>query len=211
MPQPATLVPVLEKLGISNSSRIVLYGDIHGISIFWMMLEYIGMGDRALMLDGDKFGWMATGNRLTQEEPSYLAGKFVPHVQPDIIVDADWIVAHLKDPKLALIDARSPAEFRGDADHMGSPGHIPGATNLDWYATLDESRRLLPVSELRALFTAAGYAPGDQLVVYCTVGMRASHLYFVARHLGLTPRLYLGSMNDWVSNPDRQVVRGSSR
>jgi thiosulfate/3-mercaptopyruvate sulfurtransferase len=210
MPRPADLVPAIERLGISNSSRIVLYGDIHGISIFWVMLEYLGMGDQAFVLDGGKFGWMAAGESLTTEEPSYLAGKFVPHLRPGIIVDAGWIAAHLKDPKLALIDARSPAEFRGDADHMASPGHIPGAVNLDWERTYDSAGKLLTADSLRTLFAQAGYAPGDRLVVYCTVGMRASHLYFLARSLGYTPQLYLGSMNDWISNAERPVTRGSA-
>jgi len=211
LPRPGDLMPVLQRLGISNTSRVVLYGDIHGVSIFWIMLEYLGMGDQTFVLDGGKFGWMATGKSLTTEEPSYLAGKFVPHLRPGIIVDAAWIMAHLKDPKLALIDARSPAEFRGDADHMGSPGHIPGAVNLDWERTFDSASKLLPADSLRALFTQAGYAPGDRLVVYCTVGMRASHIYFVARHLGLSPLLYQGSMNDWASDPARPIVRAGSR
>ena len=210
MPPSADLVAAVERLGISNTSRIVLYGDFHGVSIFWVMLEYIGMGDRASLLDGGKFGWLATGKPLTTEEPSYLTGKFDPHLRPGILVDAAWIVVHLKDPKLALIDARSPAEFRGDDDHMASPGHIPGAFNLDFESTYDATGKLLPADSLRALFTRAGYGPGDRLVVYCTVGMRASHLYFVARYLGYTPQLYLGSMNDWISNSERQVVRGSA-
>lgn len=210
LPPPADLISAVEKLGISNTSRVVLYGDIHGVSIFWMMLEYLGIGDRALVLDGGKFGWLATGKPLTTEEPSYLAGKFVPHLRPGIMVDAAWILAHLKDPKLALIDARSPAEFRGDPGHVASPGHIPGAVNLDWERTFDSTGRLLPADSLRALFTQAEYAPGDRLVVYCTVGMRASHIYFVARHLGLTPLLYQGSMNDWASDPARPIMRAGS-
>ena len=212
MPPAAHLVRAVEALGISNRSRIVLYGDIHGASIFWIMLEYLGMGDRAFQLDGGKFAWLAAGQKLTTEAPSYLARHFVPQLKPDIVVDAGWIVAHLKDPTLALIDARSAAEFAGTSHMSGErPGHIPGATNLDWEATLDGQRRFLSAHQLRALFARAGYAPGDQLVMYCTVGMRASHLYFVARHLGLTPRLYQGSMNDWASDPSRPVVRVESQ
>ena len=211
MPPAADLVRAVERLGISNQSRIVLYGDIHGASIFWVMLEYLGMGDRTFQLDGGKFGWLAAGQKLTAEAPTYLAGHFVPNLRPDIIVDAAWIEAHLKDPTLALVDARSPAEFAGTSHMSGEkPGHIPGASNLDWEATLDRERRLLPIDDLRALFARAGYAPGDQLVIYCTVGMRASHLYFVARSLGYKPFLYLGSMNDWISNSGRPVARGSA-
>jgi thiosulfate/3-mercaptopyruvate sulfurtransferase len=212
-PEPAHFVAGVEALGISNASRIVLYGDNMSTSLLWVMFEYMGLGERTRVLDGGRLGWTTAGKPLSREEPTYLAGKFVPHLRPDILVDAAWLSGHLRDPRLALIDARSAAEFSGGPDHMAGerPGHIPGAVNLEWEITFDGTGRLLASNELRELFISAGYAPGDQLVVYCTVGMRASHLYFVARHLGLTPRLYLGSMNDWISDPARQVVRAESR
>jgi 3-mercaptopyruvate sulfurtransferase SseA len=47
-------------------------------------------------------------------------------------------------------------------------------------------------------------------VAYCTVGMRASHLYFVARLLGFQPKLYVGSMADW-SPRERLPVVGPHR
>ena len=41
---------------------------------------------------------------------------------------------------------------------------------------------------------------------YCTVGMRASHMYFVARLLGLPAKIYVGSMADWTRNANNPVV-----
>ena len=210
MPAVSQLVPSLEALGVSNTSRIVLVGDNLSTSILWVVLEYVGLGDQTVVLDGGKRAWTDAGKPLSTETPTYLAGKFLPRERPDMIINAALISLQLNDPRLALIDARSPEEFAGVAGEIESPGHIPGAVNLDWVVTFDSTGRLLPETELRDLFTRAGFAPGDQLVVYCTVGMRASHLYFVARHLGLKPQLYLGSINDWVSNSSRQVVRGSS-
>jgi thiosulfate/3-mercaptopyruvate sulfurtransferase len=209
MPEVSHLASGLEALGISNSSRIVLYGDYLSTSMLWVALDYVGLGDRTSVLDGGKRAWAEAGKPLSSETPSYLAGKFVPRERSDLLIDAALITLRLNDPRLALIDARSPEEFAGSSGgETDSPGHIPGAVNLDWVVTIDSTGRLKPEDELRSLFTRAGYTPGDQLVVYCTVGMRASHLYFVARHLGFAPQLYLGSMNDWVSNPVRQVVRG---
>jgi thiosulfate/3-mercaptopyruvate sulfurtransferase len=207
----AQLIPGLEALGVSNSSRIVLYGDYMSTSVLWVVLEYLGMGDQTLVLDGGKAAWTAAGKPLSTEAPTYLAGKLVPGQRDEIFTNAALITLQLRDPRLALIDARSAEEFGGGSgNETSSPGHIPGAVNLDWHRTVDSSGALLPEEKLRDLFTRAGYASGDQLVVYCTVGMRASHLYFVARHLGLRPQLYLGSMNDWLSDPSRLVVRGAS-
>lgn len=190
----------------------MLYGDNMSTSLLWVIFEYMGMGEQTLVLDGGKPAWQAAGQPLSVEQPTYLAGRFLPRTVPDFIVDAVWLAGRMADARLALIDARSPAEFAGTSDHMEGerPGHIPGAVNLDWEVTFDSSTgRLLPAEDLRSLLAGAGYAPGDQLVIYCTVGMRASHLYFVARHLGQTPRLYLGSMSDWSADPARPVVQAS--
>ena len=212
MPEASQFVSAIQALGISNSSRIVLYGANMATSLLWVVFEYVGLGDRTMVLDGGKPGWNTAGHDLTMENPTYLAGKFVPTPQPEFIVNAEWILNRLEDPRLALLDARSPAEYTGEPDPgIIRPGHIPGAANLDWEVTFDSTGHLKPAHELRALVTQAGFEPGDQLVVYCTVGMRASHLYFVARHLGLAPRLYLGSMNDWASDPSRPVTRSQGR
>jgi thiosulfate/3-mercaptopyruvate sulfurtransferase len=200
----------LEALGISNTSRIVLVGDYMSTSKVWVIFEWVGLGDPTFVLDGGKQAWKDSGRPLSTESPSYLKGKFASHPRRDMLIDAPTITLLLGNPRLALIDARSPDEFAG-TEGSASPGHIPGAVNLDWLETQDASGRLLPEPALRELFVKAGHAPGDRLVVYCTVGMRASHLYFVARSLGFAPQLYLGSMNDWISSAGRPVTRGSAR
>ncbi len=55
----------------------------------------------------------------------------------------------------------------------------------------------LPADQLKARLEAAGVVSGRPLVAYCMVGMRASVVYFVARHLGYDVRLYDGSIVDW--------------
>lgn len=211
-PNPSQFVPSVEALGISNSSRIVLVGEPIYAAMSWMVFEYLGMGDRTMVLHGGKRGWTDAGHPLTSETPGYLAGKFIAQPRPDIVINAALLTLLLRSPQLALIDGRTQGEFDGAEDaEVPSPGHIPGAVNLDWERTFDASGRLLPADSLRALFTQAGYAPGDELVIYCTVGMRASHLYFAARHVGLRPRIYLGSINDWISDSSRPVARAGSR
>ena len=76
-------------------------------------------------------------------------------------------------------------------------GHIDGARQLPWGSLVGPDGRFLPVDQLRAKLAAAGAAPGKPVVSYCMVGMRASVVYFVARHLGLDARLYDGSIVDW--------------
>ena len=44
---------------------------------------------------------------------------------------------------------------------------------------------------------ARGARPDAPVVSYCMIGMRASVVYFVMRHLGVDARLYDGSIVDW--------------
>ena len=79
------------------------------------------------------------------------------------------------------------------------PGHIPGAYQLFW-EDLVESRerpRFLPLEELSARFSSAGADPGDTVVTYCKVGLRASVDYMIARMLGYDTRFFDGSWSDW--------------
>jgi thiosulfate/3-mercaptopyruvate sulfurtransferase len=123
-------------------------------------------------------------------------------------VDADWVRAHLDDPEVALLDARAPDEYRGERTETDlRPGHIPGAANLDWQTLLVDGR-LRPRAELEAAFAAAGVSDGDEVVVYCRTGVRASVLYAVSRYLGHPTRLYDGSIADWSRRPEFPLVTG---
>jgi thiosulfate/3-mercaptopyruvate sulfurtransferase len=130
-------------------------------------------------------------------------------------VDADWVLTHLDDPSVVLIDARPEEHFRGDErdDEIARPGHIPGAQNLHWmefFADRD-SRRLRPRAELRAMWERVGAREGRTVVVYCRTGMQSSFAYFVARYLGYPTKMYDGSFVDWSRREHLPVERGPAR
>lgn len=113
---------------------------------------------------------------------------------------AEWIASRLETPQIALVDARPDDEFTGSDGGMGgahAAGHLPGARQLVWDALVSREGRFLPDDQLHAKLEAAGAKPGVPVVSYCMVGMRASVVYFVARHLGYDARMYDGSIVDW--------------
>lgn len=220
LPPVADLVEAVARLGISNTTRVVLYGEPWHLGRVLLALDYLGHGDRIALLDGGLPQWRVEGRPVSRTAPPPPArAMFAPHVRRDIVVDADWVRAHTADPRFVVIDARTAAEYEG-TEPRNEPrrGHIPGARHLEWNRTFtrpDDAEAgtaslLVSVARLNAMFDAAGIRLGREPVFYCTVGLRASHMYFVARYLGFNPRIYDGSMNDWVRRPEFPLATGST-
>jgi len=79
---------------------------------------------------------------------------------PDGIVDVAWIVAHVGDPRVRLIEV--------DASRAAyDQGHIPGSVYWDAYADLrDSAFRPVPLPELRRLLSRSGITPTTIVVTY---------------------------------------------
>jgi thiosulfate/3-mercaptopyruvate sulfurtransferase len=109
--------------------------------------------------------------------------------------------SQLQTPGLALLDVRTTREWNG--------GHLPGATLILWQDLFADQKTMKWKSptELRALFERAGVKPGQQIVTYCAVGMRASLMAWAATSLGLPAQVYVGSWQDWSQNAANPVVK----
>ncbi len=212
LPPVAHLDSVLESAGISNDSRIVIYGDPLAAGRLFFTLDYLGLGDRASLLDGGLAGWRAAGFRVTHEVPAPPArGRIEPLVQAGLLVDAAELARRLGDSTLAVVDARPPAEWSGatPGDGVLRPGHIPGARNFFWRLALTpgEPAFLKDVAVLAKLVGRAGMVPGREVITYCRTGVQASYLYFVARYLGYQPRMYDGSFIEWSQMAELPIER----
>ena len=89
-------------------------------------------------------------------------------------------------------------------------GYLPGSELVLWqdlFANVEEMR-FKPKDEIQALLVEAGLAPGQEVVTYCAVGMRASLMYFAARYVGVPSRVYLGSWNDWSRQSGYPIAGG---
>jgi thiosulfate/3-mercaptopyruvate sulfurtransferase len=210
LPPASLLEQAFGSLGVSNASRIVVYAgteSVQSATRVWFTLDYLGLGDRAALLDGGLAEWRAEGRPLSTEAPAARPRKLVAHPKPQVVVGADWVRAHLDDPGVQLLDARLP-EFYSGANAGGMPraGHIPGARNVPFTSLLTEKGRLKPPDALRALlYNGRGGSKPALTVSYCHIGQQATVIYFVARYLGIDARLYDGSFQDWSMRPDLPV------
>ena len=79
----------------------------------------------------------------------------------DVLVDADWVEAHLDDPNVVLVEV--------DEDTTAyDKGHIPGAVKLDWKTDLQDPvrRDFVDQDQFSALLSAKGIGNDDTVVLY---------------------------------------------
>ena len=83
------------------------------------------------------------------------------YVHPEVLVDADWVQAHLHDPQVRLIEV--------DVDTSAyDQGHIPGAVGFNWREELQDQilRAPLDKKHLEQLLGHAGVSNDTTVVLY---------------------------------------------
>jgi thiosulfate/3-mercaptopyruvate sulfurtransferase len=79
----------------------------------------------------------------------------------DVLVDADWVEAHLDDPSIVLVEVdEDVSAYDG--------GHVKGAVRLDWTQELQqpEARDIIDRDAFSALLSAKGIGNDDTVVLY---------------------------------------------
>ena len=55
-------------------------------------------------------------------------------------------------------------------------GHIPGAASIPWAQTVREDGTFKAADELAALYEAKGVTADKDVIAYCRIGERSSHI-----------------------------------
>lgn len=205
LPTAEQLQSVFEGAGVSNSSRVVLYGDHSGLfaARAYFTLDYLGVAAHASVLDGGLEKWQAEHRPVSIESPKPAAGKLKTTVRSEILVDTAAMsrLAQKKSGSVAILDGRPEPEYSGarTSDDVPKAGHIPNSDSLYWMNLIvsRENPVLKPEAELRRMFAAARVNAGEPVVTYCRTGMQSSFDYFVAKYLGYETSMYDASFYEW--------------
>jgi thiosulfate/3-mercaptopyruvate sulfurtransferase len=175
LPSAERFATVASRAGIGDGVFVVAYGSLGGAERLWWLLRHFGHDDCAVLLGGIE----AWGGPLARGDEQIEPATFVPRERTDDTIAADELAARLADPELVLVDARTPARWRGEPNPLDDPpGRIPGARNAPW----DEAQPELP---------------DGRLVAYCGSGVTACVVLHRAWLAGREGRLYPGSWSEW--------------
>jgi len=203
------LEQLLGRLGISNDTKIVLYGDFNNwfaAFAFWVF-KYYGV-ENVHIMNGGRKKWLEQDLPVTKDVPTYAPATFAAKPADETLrVYLDYVRQAIRMNDKVLVDVRGPKEFTGEilappeypTEHAQRGGHIPGAKNIPWGQAVREDGTFKSADELAALYQGHGVTPDREVVTYCRIGERSSHSWFVLKYLLGYPNVknYDGSWTEW--------------
>jgi thiosulfate/3-mercaptopyruvate sulfurtransferase len=215
----AGFAALMSEKGISRDTTLVLYGDRNNWWAAYALWVCTLFGHPDLrLLDGGRAKWIAEGRPLVTEVPQRPRADYPVVERDDSKYRAfrEQVESHLGQP---MIDVRSPGEYSGELLHMPDypqegavrGGHIPGARNIPWARAAAEDATFKGLGELEAIYAGeASLRSDDDVVVYCRIGERSSHTWFVLHYLLGYPhvRNYDGSWTEWGNSVRVPIRRG---
>jgi thiosulfate/3-mercaptopyruvate sulfurtransferase len=213
LPPEHKLASAMGALGLGDGDRLVVYDNspLHSAARAWWMLRAFGVRQVAV-LDGGLGKWAIEGRPVERGSPAARRGEFRAALDPDAVVDLDYVSGIVHSDSHEIVDARPAGRFAGvepEPRQGVEPGHIPGSRNLPQSALFNADNSWKRGQELRSAFEDAGVDLDKPMVTTCGSGVTAAVLLFGAHLLGKEDvKLYDGSWSEWGSNPATPKAAG---
>jgi len=211
LPTPAEFAALMGRLGISNTTRVVVYDERGGLyaARLWWILNYHGHANVAL-LDGGWGKWAAEARATSTATTMPATAAFTVGRGTVGVATADDVKAAINANGTRLIDARTQGEIDGkDLRGIKRGGFIESSTPVYWEDLLDAtSRAVKSPAEVETVWRSKGVARNDQVIVYCQVGMRASYDLWTLALLGhdlSKLKNYYGAWEEWGNRDDTPI------
>jgi thiosulfate/3-mercaptopyruvate sulfurtransferase len=205
--------------GISDDSTVVLYGDNSNwfAAYTYWQFKYFGHDDVRLM-DGGRDYWLDNDYPLTDEAPEFSEQEYEAEEPDEGIRAYREEVEDAMEQGIPMVDVRSPEEFKGEIlappglqETAQRGGHIPGASNVSWAATVDDDGTFKSADELRELYAEEGIED-EEVVAYCRIGERSSIAWFALHELLGYDEVtnYDGSWTEWGNLVNAPIEKGEA-
>ncbi len=205
---PHTVPPVekfisrMRAMGVGDGHQVVVYdgAGMFSAARVWWLFRLMGKTDIAV-LDGGFPKWQAEG-RETEDMPPIMRDRHITVARQNTLVkDVTQVAAASKLGDHEIIDARSPARFRGEEPEPREglrSGHIPGSLNVYYKRLLNDDGTMRPVPELKRIFESSGVNLDNPVITTCGSGVTAAILSLALERIGHRRHaLYDGSWSEW--------------
>ena len=196
---PEKIVGILEELGISDSTPVVVYDNTFGAlaaRVAWTF-QYVGH-DNTSLLEMTFKQWkelgLETEKQQQQQQPTFPRARHSLNINKDIYVDASYVEAAAKSqPGKLLIDSRERLNYLTE--------HIPGAINIPYTMVRSDDNILRKAEELKRLIENRGITNDVEIMTYCgSVGTLSGLTFYALKLAGFkNVKLYPKSFKEWKS------------
>ena len=185
--EPEQLEETLGNLGITKDKEIILIGETldgwgDDARLLWE-LRAAGYED-VKMVDG---GWKALKDSGIKTQ--FLASKPEPAEVKIDEIDYSHVMTTEELQKnydeYKIVDVRTDEEYEGAILYdEAKGGHLPGAIHIRYTDLFDDAGYLKSNEELTKMFEDAGLSKDDEIVTYCTGGIRSAYTQLVMEMCG---------------------------
>ncbi len=212
-PPPEKFISRMRAMGVGDGHQVVVY-DGHGLfsaARVWWLFRLMGKTDVAV-LDGGFPKWTEDGHPIEDMPPIMRDRHITVSRQNHLVRNVTQVAAAAKLGDHEIVDARSPARFRGEEDEPRPglrAGHIPGSKNVHYSTLINDDGTMKSPPELRTVFETADVDLSKPIITTCGSGVTAAILFLALERIGLSQvALYDGSWSEWGMFPDLKVETG---
>ena len=210
LPSTEQLVAVFSSIGLRRDQHVVAYDSEwngRAARLLWT-LDVLAHPNLSL-LNGGYTSWKHEKYPVETTTPREVTpSNYQAYINGKSHADKHYILSKLENPRVGILDARSPLEFEGFDVRALRGGHIPGAKNINWLDTIDTTRnnRFKSSEQLRDMLRQQGLTPDKEIITYCQTHHRSSHSYAMLKALGYERiRGYAGSWSEWGNSLETPV------